>query len=347
MSYSVKEIAQILGGEVLGDPEIKINGFASADSAREGNVTFAENEKFFEQAQQSGASAIVVDKEFKSEKKTLIRVKNARVAFARLLQLFYPEPEYKGGVHPTAIVAPTAKVDPTAYIGPYCVICDNVEIGAKVVLLAHIYVGQSSQIGEETRIFPNVTIYHGSRIGKRVRIHSGTVIGADGFGYVFDSGRHLKVMQIGNVIIEDDVELGANVTVDRGALGPTIVGRGTKVDNLVQIAHNVVIGENCLLVAQVGIAGSTKIGNNVTLAGQVGIAGHLTVGDGAVLAAKSGLMHNVPPGEKWMGIPAQPDKQMKRIFISMQRLPELLSRVNELEKKLEALTNNNSEQNKK
>ena len=183
-------------------------------------------------------------------------------------------------------------------------------------------------------LFPNVTIYPRTEIGRRVRIHAGTVIGSDGFGYVLDGGVHRKVPQIGNVIIGDDVEIGANVTIDRGALGSTVIGKGTKIDNLVQIAHNVEIGEHCIVIAQVGISGSTKLGNYVILAGQVGIAGHLKIGNQVTVAAQSGVMHDIPDGEKWLGYPAQPDKQIKRQIIAIQHLPELLKRVAELEKKL-------------
>ncbi|MCX7872654.1 MAG: UDP-3-O-(3-hydroxymyristoyl)glucosamine N-acyltransferase [Verrucomicrobiae bacterium] len=344
MQFKASEIARFLDGEVIGNSDITLSGFSSADAAKPGDLTFAEKEKFFKLAEQSGASAILVDQNFQSEKKTLIKVKNVRVAFAKMLSLFYPEKKPAPGIHPTVVVSKSANIAPTAYIGPHCVIGENVCIGENSVIHGLVYIGDNSILGNDVCIFPNVSIYHNCKIGNRVRIHSGTVIGSDGFGYVQENGRHLKVLQIGNVVIEDDVELGSNVTVDRGALGSTIIRKGTKVDNLVQIAHNVEIGEHCILVAQVGIAGSTKLGNYVTLAGQVGVAGHLTIGDGAILAAKSGLMHNVPPGEKWMGIPAQPDNQMKRIFISMQRLPDLLKRVDELEKKLVELQNANKKE---
>jgi UDP-3-O-[3-hydroxymyristoyl] glucosamine N-acyltransferase len=212
------------------------------------------------------------------------------------------------------------------------VVCENAQIGPRAVLEAHNHVGFGSQLGEETRLFPNVTIYPNTRIGKRVRIHAGTVVGSDGFGYVMDAGRHLKVPQIGNVIIHDDVEIGANVTIDRGALGPTVIGRGTKIDNLVQIAHNVVIGEHSIIVAQVGVAGSSKLGSYVVLAGQVGIAGHLSIGNQVTVAAQSGVMHDIPDGQKWLGSPAQPDKTTKRQLIAITQLPELIRRVRQLEK---------------
>jgi UDP-3-O-[3-hydroxymyristoyl] glucosamine N-acyltransferase len=207
-----------------------------------------------------------------------------------------------------------------------------VRIGARSVLQAGSCVGDDSKLGDDVNLFPNVTIYPDTEIGRRVRIHAGTVVGSDGFGYVQDGGVHRKVPQIGNVIIGDDVEIGANVTIDRGALGPTVIGQGTKIDNLVQIAHNVEIGEGSLIISQVGISGSTKFGKYVILAGQAGFAGHLKIGDRVTVSAQSGVMTDIPDGEKWLGSPAQPDKQAKRQMIAIQRLPELLKRVAELEK---------------
>jgi UDP-3-O-[3-hydroxymyristoyl] glucosamine N-acyltransferase len=231
-------------------------------------------------------------------------------------------------------VPASARVDPTAHIGPYCIVGEKVRIGPRSVLRGLIYIGADCLVGEDATIFPNVTLYPRTEVGNRVRIHSGTVVGSDGFGYVLDNGVHRKVPQIGNVIICDDVELGANVTVDRGALGPTIVGKGTKIDNLVQIAHNVTVGEHCIIVSQVGISGSTKLGNYVILGGQVGLAGHLKIGNRVSVAAQSGVMHNIPDGETWIWTPAQPDRQAKRQMIALQQLPELFRRVKALEKKL-------------
>jgi len=335
MSFTAAEIAAKLQGEVIGEGSLQLTGFAPANTAKAGDLTFAENEDYFAAAEQSAASAILVGDGFTSVRKTLIRVKNARVAFAKVLPLFFPEPVFAPGIHTTVVVAPSAQVDSTAHIGPHCVIGEGVKIGARVVLRGVNHIGVNSLIGEDTQLFPTVTVYPGSQIGKRVRIHSGSVIGSDGFGYVFDAGAHRKVPQIGGVLIGDDVEIGANVTIDRGALGPTVIGKGTKIDNLVQIAHNVVIGEHCILCAQVGISGSTKIGSYTTLAGQVGLAGHLTIGNQVTIAGQSGVMHNIPDGEKWLGSPAQPDRQMKRQLLATQQLPELLKRVAALEKVLE------------
>jgi UDP-3-O-[3-hydroxymyristoyl] glucosamine N-acyltransferase len=335
MPLTAGEIAQHLEGQVIGDSAIVLSGFAPADKARAGDLTFAENETYFLRAEQSAASAILVDADFRPGVKTLVRVASARIAFARVLPLFHPEPPFPPGIHPSAVVASSAQVDPTAHVGPFCAIGDKVQIGPRCVLHGGNHVGAACVLGAETQLFPNAVIYPRTQIGQRVRIHAGTVVGSDGFGYVLDSGVHRKVPQVGQVIIHDDVELGANVTVDRGALGPTIIGRGTKIDNLVQIAHNVTIGEHCLVVAQAGIAGSTKLGNFVTLAGQAGLAGHLKVGHRVIVAAQAGVMHDIPDGERWLGAPAQPDRKAKRQILAAQQLPELIRRVADLERRRE------------
>jgi UDP-3-O-[3-hydroxymyristoyl] glucosamine N-acyltransferase len=338
MPLTAGEIAKQIDGEVLGDSSIELTGFAPADKAKAGDLTFAENQTYFNRAEQSAASAIMVDGQFTSSKKTLVRVPNARIAFAKVLPLFFPEPTFAPGIHPTAVVAPSAQVDSAAHIGPHCVIGEHVRIGPRCVLYGGDYLDAQCVLGADTHLFPNVVLYPRTQVGERVRIHAGAVIGSDGFGYVLDSGAHRKVPQIGGTIILDDVEIGANTTIDRGALGPTTIGRGTKIDNLVQVAHNVAIGEHCLVVAQAGIAGSTKLGNFVTLAGQVGLAGHLKVGNKATVAAQSGVMHDIAEGEKWFGYPAQPDRQAKRQILAIQQLPELIRRVAELEKKLAEAT---------
>ncbi len=335
MPFTAAEIARQIGGEVVGDAQTVLKGFAHSEYAQTGDLTFAENEEFFARAEQSAATAIIADKRFSSAKKILIRVPDARIAFARAMALFFSERTYPAGIHPTAVVAASAQVDPTAYIGPHCVVGERVKIGTRSVLQAGDVVGDDCKLGDEVNLFPNVTIYPHTEIGARVRIHAGTVVGSDGFGYVLDNGVHRKVPQIGNVIIGDDVEIGANVTIDRGALGPTVIGRGTKIDNLVQVGHNVELGEGCIVISQVGISGSTKLGKYVILAGQVGLAGHLKIGNQVTVAAKSGVMHDIPDGGKWLGIPAQPDKQTKRQMIAIQHLPDLIRRVAELERKLD------------
>jgi UDP-3-O-[3-hydroxymyristoyl] glucosamine N-acyltransferase len=329
---TASEIAKYLQGEVVGDGHAVLNSFAPAERAQPGDLTFAENEDFFARAEESAATAIIADKRFSSSKKILIQVPNARIAFAKALALFFPEPKFPAGIHPTAVIDSSAKIDPTAHIGPHCVVGACVQIGARSVLQSGNSVGNDSKLGEDVNIFPNVSIYPRTEIGSHVRIHAGTVIGSDGYGYVLDGSVHRKIPQIGNVIIHDDVEIGANVTVDRGALGPTVIGKGTKIDNLVQIAHNVEIGEHCLVIAQVGIAGSAKLGNYVVLAGQVGVGGHLKLGNQVTVGAQSGVMTDIPDGGKWLGAPACPDRDFKRQVIAIQRLPDLLKRVAEFER---------------
>jgi UDP-3-O-[3-hydroxymyristoyl] glucosamine N-acyltransferase len=333
MPFTTSEIAKLIGGQAVGDGNAALKNFAPAESAQIGDLTFAENEDYFSRAEQSAATAIIADKRFSSAKKILIQVPNARIAFAKALALFFPEQKFAAGIHPSAVISKSAQIDPSAHIGPHCTVGERVKIGARSVLQAGNFIGDDSQLGDDVNLFPNVTIYPRTQIGSRARIHASSAIGADGFGYVLDGGVHRKVLQIGNTIIGDDVEIGAGVTVDRGALGSTVIGNGTKIDNLVHVAHNVEIGEHCLLCAQVGIAGSTKLGNYVVLAGQVGIASHLKIGNQVTVGSRAGVMHDIPDGEKWLGVPAQPDKLAKRILIAIQHLPDLLKRVAELEKK--------------
>jgi len=222
-------------------------------------------------------------------------------------------------------------------VGPHCVIHENVSIAAGVVVQSGSHIAHDCSLGDGAHLFANVTLYPRTQIGKRVRVHAGTVIGSDGFGYVFDAGIHHKIPQVGNVVVHDDVEIGACVTIDRGALGSTEIGRGSKIDNLVQIAHNVKVGANCIIVSQVGVAGSTRLGDYVTLAGQVGLAGHLNVGNQVTVMARAGVMNDIPDGEVWLGAPARPQRDAKKMMIAVERLPALMRRVKELENKLAQL----------
>jgi UDP-3-O-[3-hydroxymyristoyl] glucosamine N-acyltransferase len=337
MPFTVSEIAERVGGEVIGDGSAKLTGLTSADRAKSGDLTFAEKETYFAAAEQSPATAIIVAGEFTSEKKVVIRVANARVAVARLLPLFYPHVQYPAGIDSSAIIDDSAQIDPTAHIGPNCVVGSRVKLGARSVLMGGNHVGSDCQIGDDVCLFPNVVIYAQSQIGHRVTIHAGTVIGSDGYGYVFDEGRHRKILQIGNVIIGDDVEIGANSAIDRGALGATVIGPGTKIDNLVHVAHNVIIGGHCLVMGQVGFAGSTRLGDYCVIASQSGISGHLKLGNQAMVGAKSGVMRDIPDKGKVLGIPAAPDKQAKRQMIAVTQLPELIRRTRELEKQVAEL----------
>ena len=338
MSFTAAEIAARVRGEVVGDGATRITGFAPADKAKAGDLTFADNEAYFVAAEKSAAAALLVGPSAPASTKVQIRVPNPRVAVARLLPVFHPPTRPTAGIHPSAVIAPTAKVDPSAHIGPLCAIADEVEIGANAVLHGGNHIGRNSRIGAESELFPNVIVYEGCLIGSRVLIHAGTVIGADGYGYVFDEGRHRKVLQVGNVIIEDDVEIGANSAVDRAALGSTVVGAGSKIDNLVHVAHNCALGKHVLVMGQSGFAGSTSVGDYSVVAAQAGIAGHLKLGCKSTIGAKSGVMRDVPDGGTVLGIPAMPDKQTKRQWIALQQLPDLLKQVRELQKQVDQLT---------
>jgi UDP-3-O-[3-hydroxymyristoyl] glucosamine N-acyltransferase len=338
MSLTAAQIAAKLDGQVIGDGSIQLTGLAPANNARAGELTFAENANYFAAAEQSQAAAILVAEEFAPSKKVLIRVANARIALARVLPIFFPPEEHPRGIHPGAVIAESAQVDPSAHIGPACRVGARVKLGPRAVLMGGNDLQADCELGEDTCLFPNVVLYRKTRVGRRVVIHAGTVIGSDGFGYVLDEGRHRKVMQLGNVIIGDDVEIGANTSIDRGTLGPTSIGEGTKIDNLVHIAHNVTIGRHCMIMGQVGFAGSTTLGDYVVIASQSGIADHLRLGNRAVIGAKSGVMRDVPDGVRMLGIPAAPDRQAKRQMIAAQQLPELIHRMRQLEKEVEQLT---------
>jgi len=334
MSITAGELAERIGGTVEGDAASIIETASTLECAGDTSITFAENAPFFEKANASAAGVILTPRGLGSSSKTLIHVDNARAGWAKALTILHPEPATIPGVHPSAVISESATVDPTAQIGPNCVIEDHVRIGARTRLQATVFVGANSVIGEDVRIHANVTLYHGSEIGNRVEIHGGATIGADGFGYAFENGTHLKIPQIGFVRIEDDVEIGANTCVDRAALGVTLIKRGAKIDNLVQVGHNCQVGEHAILCGQVGFAGSTIVEDYAVLAGQVGVAGHLRIGRGAKIGAQSGVMHDVPDGDSWLGSPAMPDKETKRIMIALRGLPDLRRQLKRLESKL-------------
>ncbi len=337
MSITVARIAQEVGGEVVGESSVVLTGLAPAEHARAGDLTFAENEAYFTAAEKSLAAAILVSGPFTSASKVLIRVAQPRIALARVLPLFFPPDEMPAGIHPSAVISSSALIDPTAHVGPHCVVRERTRLGARSVLMGGNHVGRDCQVGEDTLFHPNAVVYAGSQIGCRVILHSGAVIGADGYGYVLDGGRHRKIQQIGNVMLGDDVEVGANATIDRGALGATIVGEGTKIDNQVHIAHNVAIGRHCLIMGQVGFAGSTRLGDYGVVASQSGISGHLKLGNQVVIGAKSGVMRDIPDGGKVLGIPAAPDREAKRQMIAVTQLPDLLRRMRDLERQVAEL----------
>jgi UDP-3-O-[3-hydroxymyristoyl] glucosamine N-acyltransferase len=337
MGFTAAQIAEKLKGEVAGDGSIVLTGLAPAEHARAGELTFAENATYFAAAEQSQAAAILVSGPFTSTTKVLIRVANPRIALARLLPIFFPPEEHPQGIHPSATIADTAKIDSTAHVGPNCFVGPRVKLGARSVLMGGNDLRADCQVGDDVCLFPNVVLYRQTQIGHRVTIHAGTVIGSDGFGYVLDEGKHRKVLQLGNVIIHDDVEIGANSAIDRGTLGPTTIGQGTKIDNLVHVAHNVSIGRNCLVMGQVGFAGSTRLGDYVVVASQSGIADHLKIGNQAMIGAKSGVMRDIEDGGRVLGTPATADRQAKRQLIAMQHLPNLMHRMRDLEKQVEQL----------
>jgi UDP-3-O-[3-hydroxymyristoyl] glucosamine N-acyltransferase len=334
MAFTLSSIAERIGGEVAGDGSIELTGLAAAEDAAAGQLTFAEKPSYLAAAERSQASAILVAKSVLTSGKPLLRVQNPRVAMAALLPLFYPPARHAPGIHPSAVVASSAIIDPSVHLGPHCVVGEGVRIGPRTALLGGNHLGAGTTIGEDCLLFPHAVVYPGCVLGDRIRIHAGSVIGADGYGYTFDQGRQVKLLQVGNVVIGDDVEIGANACIDRAALSSTRIGQGTKVDNLVHVAHNVTIGRHCLIMGQVGFAGSTEVGDYVVIASQSGIAGHLKIGDQAVIGAKSGVMRDIPAKGTVLGIPAAPDQQAKRQWVATQQLPELIRRVRAIEARL-------------
>lgn len=343
MRKTVAEIAKFIEGDVCGDDSTLIKGCAGLKDAQEGDLSFVANPKYVALAEQSKASAVIVPRELSIPGKTFIRAKNSSLAFSKALSLFVPENIIAlKGIHPTAVISKDALIGKDCAVGPYAVIEPGVVLGDRSVVHAGCYLGQKTQIGGDCLIYPNVTIRELVTIGQRVIIHSGTVIGCDGFGYVMVDGKNHKIPQVGTVIIEDDVEIGACVTIDRARFDKTVVGRGTKIDNLVQIAHNVLIGENCIIVSQSGISGSVTVGNGAILAGQAGIAGHLTIGEGAIVSAKAGVSKSIAPHTQVTGYPARPIEKMMEVNAHVQLLPkyvktiqDLKKRVDDLEKKLD------------
>ncbi|CAA6691789.1 MULTISPECIES: UDP-3-O-(3-hydroxymyristoyl)glucosamine N-acyltransferase [unclassified Lentimonas] len=337
MTLTAAALAKHLNGEVIGDGSLEISGFATADRAVPGDLTFAEKDSYFAAADASNASAVLVAGDCTSTSKVLIQVANPRIAAAYALQLLYPPETFSAGIDASATVADSATIDPSAHIGPGCVIGENVSIGAGTVLLGGNHVAHDSQLGSDVRLHPNVVLYSHTVIGDRTTIHASTVIGADGYGYVFDQGRHVKMPQIGNVVIGNDVEIGSNTSIDRAALGSTTIGSGTKIDNLVHIAHNVTFGDNCLILGQTGFAGSTTFGDYCVIASQSGVAGHLNIGNQVTIGSKSGVMRDIADKETVLGFPAVKHTQAKRQWVGVQRLPDIQLQLRELQKQVAAL----------
>ena len=336
MKKTLREIADLINGVLLGDGDLEITGVTNIEDATATDIAFAVA-PHLEKAAQSVAAAVIIPNTITEFDKPAIRVENPRVAFVSLLKLFTPQIVVEPGVHGTAVIGKNVSIGENASIMAYAVLADNVKIGDNTIVYPHSYIGHKATVGRDSLVYPNVTIATDCHIGNSVIIHSGAVIGSDGFGFITVGGRHEKVPQVGNVLIEDDVEIGANVAIDRATTGSTIVKRGTKIDNLVHLAHNVVIGENCFLVAQTGIAGSVTVGNHVTFAGQSGCAGHLTIGDNCVFAARSAPIGDVPAGSFYAGFPARPHKEWLRAKASAHKIPDLVKKVRDLEKRLAAI----------
>jgi UDP-3-O-[3-hydroxymyristoyl] glucosamine N-acyltransferase len=334
---TLRELAEYLGGRVSGDAAVVISGLGTLDDAGEGQITFLANPKYAAKVASTRAAAVILPPGAENHGRNVIEVANPYLAFAKLLTLFTSSPRAALGVMEGAFVAATAAIGADATVYPGVFIADNVRIGERVTLFPGVTLYPGAVLGDDVTLHSGVAIREGCRIGSRVTIHNGSVIGSDGFGYAPDGPAWYKIPQIGIVVIEDDVEIGANTVIDRAALEATVVRRGTKIDNLVQIAHNCVIGQNCMIVSQVGVSGSTKLGNHVTLGGQVGIAGHLTVGDNVMIAAQSGVPGNVPAGQVLSGSPAIPHREWLKASTVFARLPELRKTVAGLEKRLAEL----------
>ena len=342
MEFTAAAIAGFLKGEIEGDPGIVVNAIAKIEEGHEGALSFLANPKYEHYIYSTKSSVVLVNKSFVPTSKveaTLIKVENAYNAFASLLQLVEQSKPRKKGIHPTAVIEPSAKIGEGAYIGAYAYIGENCILGDNCSVYPHVYIGDNSKVGNGCTLNPGVKIYHECVLGEGVTIHAGTVIGSDGFGFAPQSeNEFMKIPQIGNVVIEDHVEIGANVTIDRATMGSTIIRRGVKLDNLIQIAHNVEIGENTVIAAQTGISGSTKVGKNCMFGGQVGLAGHIKIVDGTKIGAQSGIPGDVKKENSiLLGYPAIDHRDFLRCSVVFRKLPELRIKVDALEKEIESL----------
>jgi len=338
MEKTLGELAALVGGELRGPADLVIRGLAPVDQATGEDITFIAHPRFARLGETSQAAAVIVSPQWANLDKPLIVVDHPYLAYARVAALFdRPRPRWSG-VSPLAYLSEGVAMGEDVAIAPFVFVGEGVSLGDRVTLMPGCYLGPEATIGADTYLAPHVTVMDRCRVGERVLIHSGAVIGSDGFGFIPTPQGHMKIPQVGIVVIEDEVEIGANVTIDRGALGETRVGKGVKIDNLVQIAHNVTLGEHTAMAAQVGIAGSTKVGRWVALGGQAGLAGHIEVGDQAQIGAKAGVTKSVPPGQILLGSPAWPAKETSRALAGLHTLPELYRRVRELERQVAELT---------
>ncbi|MCE9562195.1 MAG: UDP-3-O-(3-hydroxymyristoyl)glucosamine N-acyltransferase [Planctomycetes bacterium] len=335
MTITVRHLAEWVRGEVLGDGDLPISNARTLAEAQPGDITFVEHDKHLTAWHGSRASAAIVPLSVPVNGRPIIRVADPLMAFARVVQQLRGRPQEQApDISPASHVHPKAKLAPGVRVGPFAVVGEHTEIGANTTIHAGVVVGRYCKLGEDVTLHPHTVLYDECVLGNRVVIHANSVIGADGFGYRVQNGRHVKVPQLGWVELEDDVEVGACTTIDRGTFGPTRVGAGTKIDNLVMIGHNCTIGKHNILCSQVGIAGSTSTGDYVIMAGQVGVADHLTIGDGVTIMAKSGVSGNVASGARVLGMPARPHKEQVRILMTMDKLPEIRKDVTRIKKHL-------------
>ncbi|MFC1559704.1 UDP-3-O-(3-hydroxymyristoyl)glucosamine N-acyltransferase [Candidatus Margulisiibacteriota bacterium] len=329
MEKTLKEIAGAVSGEIVGDPSLKIKNVSNIEEARPGDLTFLLDNKFTSQVGSSKASAVIVPKDAKGIDKPHIKVSNPRSALAKVLKMFEPAKTFKKEIHKTAVVASTAKVSKSASIMPYVCIGEGTTIGDNAVIFPGSFIGDNCKIGDGTIIHSNVSIYDRTEIGKRCIVHSGTVVGSDGFGFAPVGEGWEKIPQLGNVVIEDDVELNANVAIARGTMGSTIIKRGTKIDNLTHVAHNCVIGEGCTLTSLIAIAGSSTLGKHVMMGGNSAVSDHVNIGDNTIVMAKAGVIKDTPPGSVVSGFPARDHKKQLEIQAAMSKLPDILKKISE------------------
>ncbi len=336
MEFTAQEIADLLNGTIEGDANAKVNSLAKIEEGEPGSLSFLANPAYTSFIYSTNASVVIINKDFVAEQKikaTLIRVENAYESFAKLLEVYNQIQRNKIGIDSTSFIEPSTTVGQDVYVGAFAYIGNNARIGNRVKIYPGSYVGDNCVINDDTTLFPGVKIYSDCVIGAHCNLHAGVIVGADGFGFQPQNNNYKKVPQIGNVVIEDHVEIGANSTIDRATLGSTIIRKGVKLDNLIQIAHNVEIGENTVVAAQTGIAGSTKIGKNCMIGGQVGIVGHITIADGVKIAAQSGIGSSITKeNEIVQGSPAFNISDYKRTYVLFRKLPVLEKRIMELEK---------------
>ncbi|HOO55759.1 MAG TPA: UDP-3-O-(3-hydroxymyristoyl)glucosamine N-acyltransferase [bacterium] len=326
------EFAEKISGALEGDPGVQVHSVCSLDDIKEGCVVYIEKERDSVLLESRKPAAVICDEKTIIEGQNIIRTENPKLAFAKALEIFFPPEPVVAGIHESAVVAADAVVDPGAQVGPNCTVDSGAVIGSGTILRANVFVGKNAVVGSDCVLNPNVSVLDACEIGDRVILHSGVVIGADGFGYVLDGGKHRKVPQTGKVIIGPDVEIGANSTVDRATLGETVVGGGTKIDNLVQVGHNDRIGRNCILCGCVGLSGSCELGDGVVLAGQVGVSDHVKIGSGAIVGGKAGVISDIPEGKFYSGFPARPHRETIKTYSFLKKIPELMERLEAIEK---------------